>query len=217
MFLFLVTDDSILLVGSIPQEPIFFRFRIDPEMRRFLDRLRDEKDINVSAWVRRQLSAGFEREFPGAVTTAAPEPDPDPTPPVKTTEPPAPTETPADKEPDPDPTPPVKTTEPPAPIETPADQEPDPQKPPVETGGAPEPDPKKALITGWRPRPLDNGKWGAVLEGPRVAELPKNDQLPGTLIRVTDKKGESWTTTLTEVIDRTDTTIVVANSGRPRS
>ena len=192
MFLFLVTDDSILLVGSIPQEPIFFRFRIDPKMRRFLDRLRDEKDINVSAWVRRQLSAGFEREFPGAVTTAAPEPDPDPTPPVK-------------------------TTEPPAPIETPADQEPDPQKPPVETGGAPEPDPKKALITGWRPRPLDNGKWGAVLEGPRVAELPKNDQLPGTLIRVTDKKGESWTTTLTEVIDRTDTTIVVANSGRPRS
>ena len=186
-------------------------------MRRFLDRLRDEKDINVSAWVRRQLSAGFEREFPGAVTTAAPEPDPDPTPPVKTTEPPAPTETPADQEPDPDPTPPVKTTEPPAPIETPADQEPDPQKPPVETGGAPEPDPKKALITGWRPRPLDNGKWGAVLEGPRVAELPKNDQLPGTLIRVTDKKGESWTTTLTEVIDRTDTTIVVANSGRPRS
>ena len=211
-------------------------------MRRFLDRLRDEKDINVSAWVRRQLSAGFEREFPGAVTTVAPEPDPDPPPPVKTTEPPAPTETPADQEPDPDPpppvktteppapietpadqepdpdpTPPVKTTEPPAPIETPADQEPDPQKPPVETGGAPEPDPKKALITGWRPRPLDNGKWGAVLEGPRVAELPKNDQLPGTLIRVTDKKGESWTTTLTEVIDKTDTTIVVANSGRPRS
>ena len=30
-------------------------------------------------------------------------------------------------------------------------------------------------------------------------------------------RGESWTTTLTEVVDRTDNTIVVKNSGRPRS
>ena len=29
--------------------------------------------------------------------------------------------------------------------------------------------------------------------------------------------GESWTTTLTEVVDRTDNTIVVKNSGRARS
>ena len=103
------------------------------------------------------------------------------------------------------------------PIETPEAPEPDPQKPPVETGGAPEPDPKKALIEGWRPRQLDNGKWGAVLEGPRVAELPKNDRLPGTPIRVTDKNDNSWITTLTEVIDKTDTTMVVTNSGRPCS
>ena len=62
------------------------RLRVDPEMRRLLDRLRDEKDINVSAWVRRQLRAALEREFPGAETTEplesettpgaeAPEPD----------------------------------------------------------------------------------------------------------------------------------------------
>ena len=38
-------------------------------MRRLLDRLRDEKDINVSAWVRRQLRATLEREFPGTETT----------------------------------------------------------------------------------------------------------------------------------------------------
>ena len=67
------------------------------------------------------------------------------------------------------------------------------------------------------PAQLDNGKWGAGLEGPRVAELPKNDRLPGTPIRVTDRTDQSWTTTLTEVVDRTDTTIVVKNSGRPRS
>ena len=42
-------------------------------MRRFLDRLRDEKDINVSAWFRRQLCAALEREFPGAETTEPPE------------------------------------------------------------------------------------------------------------------------------------------------
>ena len=70
------------------------------------------------------------------------------------------------------------------------------------TGDAPEPDPKKALIEGWRPRQLDNGKWGAGLEGPRVAELPKNDRLPGTPIRVTDRTDQSWTTTLTEVVDK---------------
>ena len=67
------------------------------------------------------------------------------------------------------------------------------------------------------PAQLDNGKWGAGLEGPRVAELPKNNRLPGTPIRVTDRTDQSWTTTLTEVVDRTDTTIVVKNSGRPRS
>ena len=45
------------------------RFHVDPELRRLLDRLRDEKDINVSAWVRRQLRAALEREFPGTETT----------------------------------------------------------------------------------------------------------------------------------------------------
>lgn len=42
-----------------------FRFRVDPAMRRLLDRLRDERDVNVSAWVRRRIRADLEREFPG--------------------------------------------------------------------------------------------------------------------------------------------------------
>ena len=70
---------------------------------------------------------------------------------------------------------------------------------------------------GWKPRKLNSGEWGAALEGEMVAELPDDNQLPGTPIVVTDKRGESWTTTLTEVVDRTDTTIVVKNAGRPSS
>ena len=72
-------------------------------------------------------------------------------------------------------------------------------------------------IPGWKPCKLNSGEWGAALEGEMVAELPDNEQLPGTRIVVTDKRGESWTSTLTEVVDRTDNTIVVKNSGRPRS
>ena len=72
-------------------------------------------------------------------------------------------------------------------------------------------------IPGWKPRKLNSGEWGAALEGEMVAELPDDNQLPGTPIVVTDKRGESWTTTLTEVVDRTDTTIVVKNAGRPSS
>ena len=35
---------------------------------------------------------------------------------------------------------------------------------------------KKPPIDGWKPRRMDSGKWGAVLEGEKVAELPDSDQ-----------------------------------------
>ena len=38
-----------------------------------------------------------------------------------------------------------------------------------------------------------------MLEGERVAALPENDQLRGTPILVTDRRGDAWTTTLTDV------------------
>ena len=38
-----------------------------------------------------------------------------------------------------------------------------------------------------------------MLEGERVAALPENDQLRGTLILVTDRRGDAWTTTQTDV------------------
>ena len=77
------------------------------------------------------------------------------------------------------------------------------------------PDPNKPPLAGWTPRELDQG-WGAVLEGAQVADLPASDQLRGTPILVTDRRGDAWTTTLTAVVSRSNTEIVVTNTGRPR-
>ena len=142
------------------------RFRVDPKMQRGIDRLREEKTINVSAWLRRLVQQGLIKEFPDLETYYAPRPDP--------------TDTPA---------------------ETDENLRPDPNKPPV---------------AGWKPRQLDRG-WGAVLEGERVAQLPDSDQLPGTPIIVTDRRGDSWTATLKQVVSRSDAEIVVTNTRRPRS
>ena len=142
------------------------RFRVDPRMRHGLDRLREEKAINVSAWLRRLVQQGLKQEFPDVETDDAPEPGP--------------------------------------------------PESPAETDDAMEPDPRKLPVEGWKPRQLDRG-WGAVLEGERVAELPDSDQLRGTTIIVTDRRGDSWTSTLKQVVSRSDTEIVVTNTGRPRS
>ena len=141
------------------------RFRVDPQLRRRLDRLRTEKAVNVSAWVRRLVRKALDDEFP-------------------------------DEEPD----------------EAPA---PEPPAAPAEPVDELQPDPNKPLVDGWTPRQLDQG-WGAVLEGAHVADLPASAQLPGTPIVVTDRRGDAWTTTLTDVVSRTDTEIVVTNTGRPR-
>ena len=141
------------------------RFRVDPQMQRGLDRLRKEKTINVSAWLRRLVQQGLKKEFPDLETYYALDPEP--------------------------------------------------QDPPDETDEALRPDPNKTPVEGWTPRKLDCG-WVAVLEGERVAQLPDSDQLPGTPIIVADRRGDSWTATLKEVVSRSDTEIVVANTGRPR-
>ena len=86
---------------------------------------------------------------------------------------------------------------------------------PGELGDELAPDPHKPPLAGWTPRQLDQG-WGAVLEGAHVADLPASDQLRGTPIVVTDRRGDAWTTTLTAVVSRSDTEIVVTNTGRPR-
>ena len=141
------------------------RFRVDPQMRRQLDRLRREKAVNVSAWVRRLVRKALDDEFPDDEPDAAPAPEPPAAPAVPVDE-----------------------------------RQPDPNTPP---------------IAGWMPRQLDQG-WGAVLEGAHVADLPASDQLRGTPIVVTDRRGDAWTTTLKDVVSRSDTEIVVTNTGRPR-
>ena len=137
------------------------RFRVDPQMRRQLDRLRTEKAVNVSAWLRRLVRKALSDEFPDEKLDKAP---------------------------------------PAAPAEPVDERQPDPNKPP---------------IAGWTPRQFDQG-WGAVLEGAQVADLPASNQLRGTPIVVTDRRGDTWTTTLTDVVSRSATEIVVTNTGRPR-
>ena len=79
-----------------------------------------------------------------------------------------------------------------------------------------DPDPQTSPIAGWTLRQLDKGVWGAVLDGAPVAALSASDQLRGAPIRVTDRRGDTWTTTVQEVVSRHDTEIVVTTSGRPR-
>ena len=176
----------------------FFRFRIDQDMRRLLNRLHDEKDITLSRWVQRQVRNALQREFPDDEAAETPKkPEPPQTPTIGTREVPEPG---------------LATTE-------------TPKKPlsaNVETRELPEPGhatteaPKEAPIDGWKPRRLDSGEWAAVLEGALVAELPDSDRLPGTAISVTDSKGDSWTTTIVAVVSRSDSELVVTNAGRPR-
>ena len=78
-----------------------------------------------------------------------------------------------------------------------------------------DPDPQTPLIEGWTPRQLEPGVWGAVLDGAPAAALSASDQLRGTPIRVTDRRGDTWTTTVQDVVSRRDTEIVVTTSGRP--
>ena len=79
-----------------------------------------------------------------------------------------------------------------------------------------DPDTQTPPIEGWTPRQLKPGEWGAVLDGAPVAALSASDQLRGTPIRVTNRRGNTWITTVQDVVSRRDTEIVVTTSGRPR-
>ena len=206
-------------------------FRVDPKTRRLLDRLREERHFNISSWARELLRKGLQEQFPEEFPEETPEAlEPDPTS-IETPEAlePDPTsiETPEALEPDPtsietpealepDPTS-IETPEAlepdPTSIETPEALEPDPTS--IETPEALEPDPTS--IEGWKPRRLSGGDWGAILEDERVAELPDNDHLLGSPIIVTSSKGDSWDTTIDEVVSRTESSIVIRTSGRPSS
>ena len=42
----------------------YIQCRVDPQLRQRLTRLREERDVNVSAWLRRVISEALDREFP---------------------------------------------------------------------------------------------------------------------------------------------------------
>ena len=48
------------------------QIRIDPRMRDRIARLRQERDVNVSAWLRRLIENGLDREFPSSPEADAP-------------------------------------------------------------------------------------------------------------------------------------------------
>ena len=108
-------------------------------MRERITRLRQERDINVSAWLRRLIEDALDREFPSSPEADAP-------------------------------------------------------------------------LTGWRPHHLKTGAWGSIYLGD-TSILPH--ELVGARIIVQSKGGESWTTTVTAVLDRSSEQVIVTNSGRP--
>ena len=70
-----------------------------------------------------------------------------------------------------------------------------------------------ALLTGWRPHHLATGAWGSIYLGD-TSILPP--ELVGARIIVQSKAGQSWTTTVTAVLERSSEQVVVTNSGRPK-
>ena len=67
---------------------------------------------------------------------------------------------------------------------------------------------------GWRPHRLDNGDWGSIYLGD-TSVLPS--ELAGAHITVQSKDGQSWTTTVTAVLDRSSEQVIVTTSGRPET
>ena len=134
------------------------QFRVEPELRQRLDRLRAERHINISAWLRSLLTRELDREL-----------GPDGDPPIPLPPPPPPTPRP-----------------PPAPV-------------------------VEAPLSGWRPRHLKDGSWGAIFQGDTAA-LPS--ELTGATIIVEARNGSSWTTKIKAVLERQADRVVVTHSGR---
>ena len=71
-----------------------------------------------------------------------------------------------------------------------------------------------APLPGWRPHHLETGAWGSIYLGD-TSLLPL--ELVGARITVQSKDGQSWTTTVTAVLDRSSEQVIVTNSGRPET
>ncbi len=128
------------------------RVRLPVDLDAALERLKKERHVNVSSWVRSALRAALKHELRiGAVV-----PDSDPV-----------------------------TAPPPALLSAP--------------------------IPGWRPR-KHQGAWCSRFEGDTRA-LPAD--LVGQVIEVETQAGETWRASVLEEIERTETHILVRDSGKP--
>ena len=67
-------------------------------------------------------------------------------------------------------------------------------------------------LPGWRPHRLDNDEWGSIYLGD-TSGLPSD--LAGATIVVQSRSGQSWTTTVTAVLERNSGQVIVTDSGRP--
>ena len=85
--------------------------------------------------------------------------------------------------------------------------------PPETPPPKPPPPPTPPPLPGWRPHRLDNGDWGSIYLGDASA-LPS--ELVGAQITVQSRKGQTWTTTVTAVLDRSGEQVIVTDSGRPQ-
>ena len=125
--------------------------RLPPDLHDALTRLRTQRHVNTSAWVRAAIKTALEGE--GMLSGAAAAQTLEPAPPVL-----------------------------------------------------------DAPLPGWRPHRLDNGDWGSIyLDDPSV--LPP--ELVGASITVQSRNGQSWTTTVTAVLERSRERVIVTDSGRP--
>ena len=132
------------------------RVRLDAELGAGLDRLKIERHVNLSAWVRSLIRPALAEQLgtaPGSVGTLPPS-APEPPPPAT----------------DPDPLP------------------------------------------GWSPASLGANTWGSRYQGD-TRKLP--DDLVGCSIEITTRAGESWITTVVEVLEWTADFVLVRDSGKP--
>ena len=121
--------------------------RLPPDLHDALTRLRSQRHVNTSAWVRATIKTALEGEGMLTDTAAAPT------------------------------------------VEGTADP-----------------------LPGWRPYRLDSGDWGSIYLGDTSA-LPS--ELVGAHITVQSRNGQSWTTTVTAVLERSSEQVIVTDSGRP--
>ena len=82
----------------------------------------------------------------------------------------------------------------------------------IDTTSAPTVEAAVDALPGWRPHRLDNGDWGSIYLG-ETSALPS--ELVGANITVQPRNGQSWTTTVTAVLERSSEQVIVTDSGRP--